>query len=336
MFYSFLIKGDGNALRVKINSRALDPAGPMYLTPPIQNNFPGNQFPEDNLDFNRGPGGHPQNQLQRDEGYRRDGPGSSMNGGHGDMMMNQSFGMKGPGANGGFPGPGQGPGPGPLMRGKLEPFGMHRGPNPPFPNESGRMGLQQQHQQQQHMLNQHGHFGSNDSDPMQLRRPSHLQMQVQQFHQQNTRLSAPNMLGGQPVLPPPQPMGQGNLYRDDRRDRDPRLRPQGQVLGPGQVQGVPMKRHSAPSGPGEWNSAGSMSLDRQREMSHPHFNNGKYESLLNYISLLFSSLYSPLLISVTCLFSFSPSSRSHRGGHEARVWSTQCKHVWEQLCQSAN
>ena len=295
-----MIKGDGNALRVKINSRALDPAGPMYLTPPIHNNFPNNQFPEENLDFNRGPGGHPQNQLQRDDGYRRDGPGSSMNGVHGDMTMNQSFGMKGPNVNGRFPGPG--PGPGPLMRSKLEPYGMQRGPNPPFPNENGRMGLQQQQQQQQqqHMLSQHGHFGSNDSDPMQLRRPSHLQMQVQQFHQQNTRLSAPNMLGGQSALPPPQAMGQGNLFRDDRRDRDPRLRPQGQVLGPGQIQGLPMKRHSAPTGPGDWNAAGSMSLDRQRDMSHPLFNNGKHDFLSTSFPYFILN-YSPLLIAVkTC------------------------------------
>ena len=314
----FLIKGDGNALRVKINSRALDPSGPMYLTPPIHNNFPNNQFIEENLDYPRGPGGHPQNQLQRDDGFRRDGPGPgpgpNVNGGHGDMMMNQPFGMKGPNGSGGFPGQG----PGPSMRGKLEQFGMHRGPNPPFPNENARMSLQQhqqqQLQQQQHMLNQHGHFGSNDSDPMQLRRPSHLQMQVQQFHQQNTRLSVPSMPGGQSALPLPPTMGQGqgqgqgHPYRDDRRDRDPRLRGPGQGPGPGQGQGAPMKRHSAPTGPGDWNLAGSMSQDRQREMIHPHFNNGEQSRW--YAPFLNSSLQLQLTYNSTFLFSLS----SHRKG----------------------
>jgi hypothetical protein len=117
--FRFLIKGDGNALRVKINSRALDPTGPMYQTPSPHQGFGGNPFLEEG-DYNRGPGGHsPGHSMREGEPYRRDslgGPGHMER----EMMQQQQFNMKGPS---GYP---------MSMRGK-EPF---RNPNSPYPADN--------------------------------------------------------------------------------------------------------------------------------------------------------------------------------------------------------
>jgi hypothetical protein len=226
---------------VKINSRALDPTGPMYQTPSPHQGFGGNPFLEEG-DYNRGPGGHSPGHGMRDgEPYRRDSLGGP---GHIEremMQQQQQFNMKGPS---GYP---------MSMRGK-EPF---RNPNSPYPADNNRINIQQQ------QLG-HGHYSSNDLDPMAMRRQSHLQLQVQQFHQQNTRLSVPQ--GHSPGMSSPLPltpaMAPSHPYRE--RERDPRLRAVSgaQPLGPGGL----MKRQ----GP-EWNPVGTMSLDRPRDMAGGHF-----------------------------------------------------------------
>ena len=227
---------------MKINSRALDPTGPMYQTPSPHQGFGGNPFLEEG-DYNRGPGGHSPGHGMRDgEPYRRDSLGGP---GHMEremMQQQQQFNMKGPS---GYPMP---------MRGK-EPFS--RNPNAPYPADNSRMNMQQQQLS-------HGHYSSNDLDPMAMRRQSHLQLQVQQFHQQNTRLSVPQ--GHSPGMSSPLPltpaMAPSHPYRE--RERDPRLRAVSgaQPLGPGGL----MKR----PGP-EWNPVGTMSLDRPRDMAGGHF-----------------------------------------------------------------
>lgn len=268
----FLIKGDGNALRVKINSRALDPTGPMYPPPSPhgqgQGQGQGQGFSNvpflDDVDYQRGPMGHsPGNSGE----YRRDSiPGLGQGQGQGqgptpgqlqmqqmerELAQQQQQFNKSPT---GYPTP---------MRSKEQQlYGANRNLNlnNPFPQDNIRLNVQQQQQQQLG----HGHYSTNDIDSMAMRRQSqsHLQLQVQQFHQQNTRLSAPTAQGQglspgampQSALPLTPAMAPSHPYRDRERERerereslrDPRLRagagPGLQIPAQGQSQSQAMMK----------------------------------------------------------------------------------------------
>ena len=221
--------------------------------------FQGNPFLDDG-DY-RGPGGSPGQMMREGEAFRRDslpGPGIAQMERELLQQQQQHFNIKNPA---GYP----------PMRGKEPPF-LNRNPHP-FSQENPRLSMQQQQLM--------GHSNYNEMDPTAMRRQSHLQLQVQQFHQQNTRLSAPpgHPPPMQSALPLTPAMAPGHPYRE--RERDPRLRngplplPGHQPVGPGLVQGLgPLPKR--PSG-NEWNLAGTMSLDRQRDMQGlppSHFNPG--------------------------------------------------------------